>query len=78
MSWAPRRGDESPDLPGRTLHLILDLDLGETAHGTVGPVDGSRVGFHGWIGLMSAINDLCSEAGQAPPHVEHGAVDDLP
>ena len=77
MRWAPRDGDRPPDLPGRTLRLILDLDLGETARGTVGPADGPRVSFHGWIGLMSAMHEFSSEAGQAPLHTQ-GPADDLP
>ena len=77
MRWAPPDGDRPPDLPGRTLRLILDLDLGETARGTVGPTDGPRVSFHGWIGLMSAIHEFSSETGQAPLHPQRPA-DDLP
>jgi hypothetical protein len=71
MSRAPDRGHRPPDQPGRTLRLILELELelelGETVHGTVGPTDRLPVGFRGWIGLMSAINEFCSEAGKVPP-----------
>jgi hypothetical protein len=65
MSCTPPLGDGPADRPGRTLRLILELEPGDAARGTIGPVDGSRVGFHGWIGLMSAIQNLCSDAGQS-------------
>ena len=77
MRWAPQDENRPPDLPGRTLRLILNLDLGETARGTVGPPDGPRVSFHGWIGLMSAIHQFSTEAGQAPLHPQRPP-DDLP
>jgi hypothetical protein len=68
MTPAARRDDDGQAGPtARTMRLVLVLDLdadGETVRGTIGPADGSRpTGFHGWIGLMSAITDLCSQTG---------------
>ena len=79
MTGAPDRGHRPPDQPGRTLRLILELELelGETVHGTVGPTDRLSVGFRGWIGLMSAINEFCAEAGKVPPRHEPGPMDDV-
>jgi hypothetical protein len=81
MSGAPDPDDRPPDQPGRTLRLILELELeqelGETVHGTVGPTDRLPIGFRGWIGLMSAINEFCSEAGKVPPRHQPGAMDDV-
>ena len=66
MTPAARRDDGQAGPTARTMRLVLDLDAdGETVRGTIGPADGSRpIGFHGRIGLMSAITDLCSQTGR--------------
>jgi len=69
--------------PGSTssLRLVLELvqDDGATASGTVGPVDGSEpIRFHGWIGLMSAVNSLRARSGRPPPSQEDGPRDRHP
>ena len=67
MTPAPPWDDGRAGPTARTIHLVLDLDAdGETVRGTIGPGDGSRpTGFHGWIGLMSAITDLCPKTGHS-------------
>ncbi len=65
MTPAARWDDGQAGPTARTIRLVLDLDAdGETVRGTIGPAGGPRpIGFHGWIGLMSAITDLCPRTG---------------
>jgi hypothetical protein len=70
----PGPHDGEPPASGPVLRLVLELTVGdgEAASGTVRLAAGSPpIGFHGWIGLMSAISDLC--AGTVPGPVSTDA-----
>jgi hypothetical protein len=50
-----------PESGAQALRLVLDLSVaaGEPVSGTIGVAgEPSATPFHGWIDLMSAINDL--------------------
>jgi len=57
-----RRDHDGPEPGGKAaLKLVLELSLtgGDPITGSIGAAgEGPPVRFHGWIGLMSAINSL--------------------
>jgi hypothetical protein len=59
--------------PGAARPLVLELIIAgtEPLTGTVRPVGGPPVAFHGWIDLMAAISSL-GGPGQAEPTLPNG------
>ena len=68
MTSSPRQATDGPDSGGQAFPLVLELSLADIdpVSGTVGVAGGPpAVPFHGWIDLMSAINNL--RAGASEP-----------